>query len=125
MTVVIGAIIVPSLTVITRNWFVLGWTTILIGSSAYLCLPFIPESPRWLLNKGWVDEVIQIIKTISRWNGTQEMLQDNRVQDMLRQMNTVDATEENPNSGETICKLFCKETSCLSCFLDNIYLGYE
>jgi len=37
----------------------------------FLCMTFLPESPRWLLARGRVEEAEKTIKLMARWNGVE------------------------------------------------------
>ncbi|CAL8072317.1 unnamed protein product [Orchesella dallaii] len=107
MAVVVGLALVPSLTYVTGNWFVLGWTTILMGSLSYLLLPWIPESPRWLLSIGKIEEVHKILKNIAKWNGTSDKISDDKMLEMLREAEN-SQREQKMREGESVLKLFSK-----------------
>ena len=40
----------------------------LSGVSLISCRWFVPESPRWLLSTGRVDEAEVVVQTIAKWN---------------------------------------------------------
>ncbi|CAL8072316.1 unnamed protein product [Orchesella dallaii] len=105
MAVAIGLAVVPSLVYVTGNWFVLGWTTILIGSLSYLLLPWMPESPRWLLSVGKIEEVQKILKNIAKWNGTTDKINDDEMFEMLREAEA-SQKEQRMKEGTGVLKLF-------------------
>ena len=48
---------------------------------------FLPESPRWLLEKGKIDEAKQVFAQIARWNGA-EKLKDQYVENLAHKMSS-------------------------------------
>ncbi|ODM94865.1 Organic cation transporter 1 [Orchesella cincta] len=109
MAVVVGLAIVPVLAYLVPNWFILGWVTILMGSLSYLLLPWIPESPRWLLSVGKIEKVQEILKNIAKWNGTSDKISDEEMLEMLREAETYQR-EQKLREGESVLKLFSNRT---------------
>ena len=55
---------------IINNWRILFlFTTILHIFATYFILKYLPESPKWLYDKGKIDESFEMIKTIAEING--------------------------------------------------------
>nr|CAD7573319.1 unnamed protein product [Timema californicum] len=65
----LGCVVVPWVAVLTRDWrhFLLVVSTPLVVVPAYYLL--VPESARWLINKGRTDEAITCFLRIAKFNG--------------------------------------------------------
>ncbi|ODM93345.1 Organic cation transporter 1 [Orchesella cincta] len=109
MVMAIAVPIVPCLTYFIPNYFILGWVTILMGSLAYLLLPWMPESPRWLLSVGKIEKVQEILKTVAKWNGTSDKLSDEEMLEMLREAEKTQH-EQKLREGESVLKLLSNRT---------------
>ncbi|ODM89402.1 Organic cation transporter 1 [Orchesella cincta] len=105
MAIAIASPIVPCLTYLVPNWFLLGWVTILMGSLSYVLLPWMPESPRWLLSVGKIDKVQEIMKMVAKWNGTSDKINDEEMLEMLREAEATQLKQKE-TEGQTVLKLF-------------------
>ncbi|XP_071818636.1 organic cation transporter protein-like [Apostichopus japonicus] len=65
-----GFMIVTVLAWIIRDWVKLQLTVTLLQCYILLYLPFVPESPRWLVAENRIPEAAKIIKRIAKGNGT-------------------------------------------------------
>ncbi|CAG2066990.1 unnamed protein product [Timema podura] len=65
----LGCVVVPWVAVLTMNWrhFLLVVSTPLVVVPAYYLL--VPESARWLINKGRTDEAVTCFLRIAKFNG--------------------------------------------------------
>ena len=58
---------------VINNWRILFlFTTILHIFATYFILKYLPESPKWLYDKGKIDESLEMIKTIAEINGKEK-----------------------------------------------------
>lgn len=56
-------------TVYVRDWFILSLVTSVPFLLYFLYIFIMPESPRWLLAKGKLEEALRILETMARVNG--------------------------------------------------------
>lgn len=56
-------------TVYVRDWFILSLVTSVPFLLYFLYIFIMPESPRWLLAKGRLEEALKILETMARVNG--------------------------------------------------------
>lgn len=56
-------------TVYVRDWFILSLVTSVPFLLYFLYIFIMPESPRWLLAKGKLEEALKILETMARVNG--------------------------------------------------------
>lgn len=56
-------------TVYVRDWFHLSLVTSVPFLLYFLYIFIMPESPRWLLAKGKLEEALKILETMARVNG--------------------------------------------------------
>lgn len=63
---------------VSRNWFPLEFTLLLLGVANYICLTLLmPESPKWLLMTGQVDKAIHVFNKIAEANGSINRIPEN------------------------------------------------
>lgn len=56
-------------TVYVRDWFVLSLVTSVPFLLYFLYIFIMPESPRWLLAKGKLEDALKVLETMARVNG--------------------------------------------------------
>lgn len=56
-------------TVFVRDWFVLSLVTSVPFLFYFLYIFIMPESPRWLLAKGKLEDALKVLETMARVNG--------------------------------------------------------
>ncbi|CAG7822141.1 unnamed protein product, partial [Allacma fusca] len=84
MTWVFGMASLPLLAWLTRTWFFMGLVTSVPGILIFLYWFWIPESPRWLISRGRIQEAAVIIRRIAKVNGTSDKLSDQKLDSMLK-----------------------------------------
>ncbi|XP_046482453.1 carcinine transporter isoform X1 [Neodiprion pinetum] len=102
----IGLCTLAGVTYLVRDWRLLALTTSAPFLLYFLYWWFLPESPRWLLAKGRLEEANEILETLARVNGKE--LPDSFTQ-KLRQRMTMSRSkseEERLRSGPGILALF-------------------
>ena len=60
--------------VFSRDWFTIYLINIIMSVSALVMAFICPESPRWLLYNGRVDEAIEAINYMAKFNGSSEKI---------------------------------------------------
>ena len=55
---------------ISKDWYTLNYYMLCISYVGFVCLFFLPESPRWLLLKSKSKEAISVLNTIGKYNGS-------------------------------------------------------
>lgn len=65
----LGLILLSGVTYLLRDWRSLSLATSVPFISYYLYWFFLPESPRWLLMKGRLEEANEVLKSIAKVNG--------------------------------------------------------
>ncbi|XP_021946577.2 organic cation transporter-like protein [Folsomia candida] len=68
-----GIMILSILAYFFRPWRMLYWITVAPFSLIFLIYPFVPESPRWLLRNGRVDDAYSVLKYMAKVNGSAEV----------------------------------------------------
>ena len=64
----VALMILAGLAYIFNDWFSLALVTSVPFVSLWSYWFFVPESPRWLLSYGRIDEAEAVIQNIARWN---------------------------------------------------------
>lgn len=64
----VGLSVLPFIAWLCADWFYIGLSTAGLGSLMLFYYPFVPESPRWLLQKGRVDEAAAVLKVVQDYN---------------------------------------------------------
>uniref|UniRef100_A0A8C2ZUV7 Major facilitator superfamily (MFS) profile domain-containing protein n=1 Tax=Cyclopterus lumpus TaxID=8103 RepID=A0A8C2ZUV7_CYCLU len=105
----LGYMMLPGCAYLLRDW-----TSLLLALSlpclAYLPLWwFIPESPRWLLSQGRVEEAESIVRKAAKWNKVQAPL-------VIFQDYTTDL-KENPNAFDLLRTSSIRITTLLLCLV--------
>ncbi|XP_072037058.1 organic cation transporter protein-like [Amphiura filiformis] len=67
----IGYMLLALLAFFIRDWWILQLVISAPIALVFLLVPFIPESPRWLMSKGRFDEAEKIIQDVAEANKTQ------------------------------------------------------
>jgi len=83
---VIGMASLPLIAWLSRDWFLIGLITTVPWMWSFGYFKWIPESPRWLLSMGRVEEAATIIKRIAKKNGTADALSDRQLDSMLKRL---------------------------------------
>merc|ERR1719422_1149667 len=65
----VALMILSLLAYIFNSWFTLALVTSVPFASLFSYWFFVPESPRWLLSYGYIDEAEVIVQSIAKWNG--------------------------------------------------------
>ncbi|CAG7832514.1 unnamed protein product [Allacma fusca] len=68
-----GVILLALLAYFFPSWRTLSWVTCLPMTLIFFTFPFMPESPRWLLQQGRVTEAKKVFDQISQWNGYEKV----------------------------------------------------
>ncbi|CAG7832512.1 unnamed protein product, partial [Allacma fusca] len=68
-----GVMLLALLAYLFPDWKTLSWISSLPMILVFISLPFLPESPRWLLRQGKVKEAKKVFDQIARWNGCEEV----------------------------------------------------
>ncbi|CAG7834483.1 unnamed protein product [Allacma fusca] len=84
MTWVFGMASLPLLAWLTRTWFFMGLVTSVPGILIFLYWFWVPESPRWLISRGRIQEAAVVIRRIAKVNGTSDKLSDQKLDSMLK-----------------------------------------
>ncbi|XP_008178363.1 carcinine transporter [Acyrthosiphon pisum] len=66
----LGLVLLSGVTYYVRNWVYLALATSTPFTLYFIYWWFLPESPRWLLAKGRIEEALKILETLARINGT-------------------------------------------------------
>ncbi|XP_050433581.1 carcinine transporter [Adelges cooleyi] len=66
----LGLVLLSGITYFVRDWTYLALVTSTPFSLYFIYWWFLPESPRWLLAKGRLEEALKILETLARVNGT-------------------------------------------------------
>ncbi|KAM7307619.1 carcinine transporter [Ixodes scapularis] len=65
----VGLCILPLLAYVCRSWILLGLICSACAIPSMFYIKLIPESPRWLLSQGRVQETLKILERIAKRNG--------------------------------------------------------
>ncbi|KAI5640891.1 major facilitator superfamily domain-containing protein [Phthorimaea operculella] len=103
----LGLCILPWISLACGHWKVISLATSLPMALALLAPFVMPESPRWLLSKGRVDDTIEKVKTIARLN--KKVIPDTIIEEFKRNEN--DSKEEAGSiigllKRPVLCKMF-------------------
>ncbi|XP_034231306.1 carcinine transporter [Thrips palmi] len=80
----LGLILLAGVTYLVRNWVSLALATSLPFLFYFIYWWFLPESPRWLLAKGRLEEALKVLETLARVN--QQELPDSFKQKLKQRM---------------------------------------
>lgn len=72
-----GYMMLPGFAYLFREWRHLQLVLSAPGILLLVTWWFLPESPRWLLRKGRVDEADQVLRNVAQVNGKESTLPDN------------------------------------------------
>lgn len=64
----IGIVVLPFIAWLCGDWFYIGLSTAGLGCLMLCYYPLVPESPRWLLQKGRLDEAAAVLKMVQDYN---------------------------------------------------------
>ena len=70
---VAGMVLLPYIAVGIQDWYYFGMATTLCNLVFIPLIPFIPESPCWLVQVGKLDRAEKIIARMRRFNGDVEI----------------------------------------------------
>ena len=100
---VIGFAAVPGIAYLIADWFYIGLVTTvprLIVFVLLLSLFYVPESPRWLISVGRVNEAKEIIQKVAKVNKTSDKLTTEQLDSALRSL-LANQSKEPPKSWYT------------------------
>lgn len=104
---VIGLLILTGIAYWTRDWFYIELYTSVPGVIMIVYYWLIPESPRWLLSKGRIQEAEAVIRKAAKWNKV--VLPEGALFDQ-------NGLEEEQNTA-SILQLFTHKTLCVRTLL--------
>nr|XP_053650583.1 carcinine transporter-like [Cherax quadricarinatus] len=84
--------LLPLIAWLTKDWFLLGVITTVPFFLLILCWWFLPESPRWLLSRGHIEQCAALMTTIATRNGKQV---PDRLKERLQAVSFTHNTERN------------------------------
>ncbi|KAK8720108.1 hypothetical protein OTU49_013570, partial [Cherax quadricarinatus] len=87
-----GMCLLPLIAWLTRDWFLLGVITTVPFFLLILCWWFLPESPRWLLSRGHIEQCAVLMNTIAARNGKQV---PDKLKERLQAISFTHNTERN------------------------------
>ncbi|XKL66727.1 hypothetical protein PGB90_010147 [Kerria lacca] len=64
-----GLILLSIVSYFIRNWVYLAFVSSIPFTIYFICGWFLPESPRWLLAKGRIEEALEVLETLAKVNG--------------------------------------------------------
>lgn len=81
---VVGMASLPLIAYLARHWFTIGVITSAPGIFLFLYYFALPESPRWLVSVGRIDDAIKVLRKIAKVNGTEVNIANNQLEIMLK-----------------------------------------
>ncbi|KAK2706973.1 hypothetical protein QYM36_014862, partial [Artemia franciscana] len=67
----LGLVLLCGVAYLIRNWVVLSYVTSVPFIGYYIYMIYLPESPRWLVSQGRIEEAAKILKNMASINGKQ------------------------------------------------------
>ena len=93
-----GMAILPLIAWVCGNWFYIGLATSIPGFLLFLYVPYLPESPRWLISVGRKEDAAKVIQKIAKTNETQDKLSTGQLNSMLKRL--IVLQEQEKGSGD-------------------------
>ena len=59
---------------VSKDWYTLNFYTLCLAYFGFLCLFFLPESPRWLVINSRTKEAIQTLNNMAKINGSKNKI---------------------------------------------------
>ncbi|CAG7696955.1 unnamed protein product [Allacma fusca] len=105
---VVGMASLPLAAWLSRTWFTLGMLA--SGSCAliFLTYPFVPESPRWLLSMGRIEDAARIMEKIAEKNGTTFSFKPDEIENTLRYLHEKESLEKEKSARVGVWTLFSR-----------------
>jgi hypothetical protein len=83
---VVGMSSLPLVAMIIGEWFMIGIATTLPGVAIFFYWFHLPESPRWLLSVGRLQEASNILLQVAKCNGTSERVNKSLMDKTLQRL---------------------------------------
>lgn len=74
----------PLLAWAARHWYTIGLVTSVPGVLIFAMWNYVPESPRWLVSVGRVEEAAAIFRNVAKTNGVGDKFPSDKLETMLK-----------------------------------------
>lgn len=103
---IFGTSILPIIVYLSGSWFIIGLSTSLPGIVLLLYFYHLPESPRWQLSVGNLEDCANGLMQIAKCNGNSEKFSKSQLNQALKRLH--DKRDQNAAASIGVWTLFSK-----------------